>query len=407
MQMKSRFASLAAAAGVAALVLTGCANQGSSSGSETGGAKNSLPAVDSVEVNKDAVKAAGDGQGKCDAGTSIAYVGALTGPNAQLGLNIFNGAQTAVDEYNKANAGCQITLKKFDTEGDPSKATGPSAQVVKEEKIVGVVGLPFSGESKATGKIFEDAGLVHITPAATNPGLSENGWTTFFRGLGNDTVQGPALAKLTEKLGSEKVCLIQDDSDYGMGLAAQVKTALGDKLACEDKVTTGQKDFAPTVQKVTNAKADAVIYSGYYAEGAPLDNQLVNKGYEGAFIGPDGVKDTEFVKQAGSAASNAYYTCACVPGDLIKDFSEAYGKVANGAAPGTYSVEGYDSATVLMSGIGQGNGTRAKLKEFVKGYDKYGLGKLYKWDDKGELTDKTVYGYKTDGDKIVSVGKID
>ncbi|WP_235936274.1 branched-chain amino acid ABC transporter substrate-binding protein [Brevibacterium rongguiense] len=400
---------MAAAAGVAALMLSGCANSGGSSGGgeESGGAKNQLPAQDSIEVPQDAAKAAGDGKGKCESGTSIAYVGALTGPNAQLGINIVNGVQTALNEHNDANPDCKIELKKFDTEGDPAKATGPSAQAVKEDKIIGVVGLPFSGESKATGKIFEDAGLVHITPAATNPELTQNGWKTFFRGLGNDTVQGPALAKLTEKVGSSKVCLVQDDSDYGMGLAKQVKSALGDKLACEDKVTTGQKDFGPTAQKVTDAKADAVIYSGYYAEGAPFDNQLSNQGFEGVFIGPDGVKDTEFVKQAGSAASNAYYTCACVPGDLIKDFSDAYEKVSNGTAPGTYSVEGYDTATVLMAGIDSGIKDRKKLEEWVKDYDKPGYGKTYKWDDKGELTDKTVYGYKTDGDKIVSVGKID
>ncbi|MCI4010460.1 branched-chain amino acid ABC transporter substrate-binding protein [Brevibacterium sp. ZH18] len=401
--------SVAAVSIAALLAMSGCANQGSSGGggSEASSNRVELPVQKKLEVSPDVVKAAGDGKAKCDAKTTIAYVGAMTGPNAQLGINIYNGSQTAIDEHNKANPDCQVTFKKIDTEGDPAKATGPVAQATKEKDIIGVVGLPFSGESKATGGIFEDNDLVHISPAATNPDLSANGWKTFFRGLGNDNVQGPALVKLVDKLKAEKTCLIEDDSDYGMGLAKVVREKMGDKLVCEDAVTTGQKDFAPTIQKIMDSKADSVIYSGYFAEGAPLDNQLVNKGFEGYFIGPDGVKDTAFVKQAGDAAKNTYYTCTCVPGDLIPEFADAFKKVSGGDAPGTYSVEGYDTMTIFLSGIDSGITDRKKMLDYVKNYDGVGYGKTYKWDDTGELEDKAVYGYKTEGDGIVSVGLIE
>src|SRR5262249_46800024 len=146
-------------------------------------------------------------------------------------------------------------FKKYDTEGDPTKATGPVTQAVKTSAILGVVGLPFSGESKATGKIFESAGLVHITPSATNPTLTENGWTTFVGGLGNDNVQGPAVASLAKKLGLKKVYVVQDDSDYGIGLSTTAQKALGSMVAGTDKVTTGQKDFGATVSKVLNSGA--------------------------------------------------------------------------------------------------------------------------------------------------------
>jgi branched-chain amino acid transport system substrate-binding protein len=148
-----------------------------------------------------------------------------------------------------------------------------------------------------------------------------------------------------------------------------------------------------------------VYYSGYYAEGAPFDQQLVNKGYKGLFIGPDGVKDDQFIKLAGSASNNAYFTCPCLPGELIKTFSDQYQSAFN-AAPGTYSIEGYDSATILLAGIDKGNTDRAKLKDWVKSYDADGLSKHYKWDSTGELAQSTVYGYKVDDGKIVSVGKI-
>ena len=396
----------AAVAASAALFLAGCANQASTGGSTSSSSKVNIPAITSIDTPKDAVLPAGDGKATCPAGLTIGYVGAETGPNAQLGINIYNGIQLAINQHNKANPGCQVGFKKFDTEGDPNKATGPVTQAVNEPDIVGVVGLPFSGESKATGNIFEQQGLVHITPSATNPDLTKNGWTTFFRGLGNDAVQGPAAAKfLTDKLQAKKVYLVQDDSDYGIGLGTTTSKALGSALVGTDKVTTGQKDFSAVISKILNTKPDAVYYSGYYAEGAPFDQQLVNKGYTGTFVGPDGVKDDQFIKLAGDASSNAYFTCPCIPGELIPSFETAYKALAS-AEPGTYSIEGYDATTILLSGIDKGKTTRADLLNFVKSYDKDGLSKHYKWDSTGELQAPTVYGYKVEGGKIVPIGTI-
>ncbi|MFT4081320.1 MAG: branched-chain amino acid ABC transporter substrate-binding protein [Nocardioides sp.] len=403
---------LAAAVGAVALVAAACgtaATDSDSSGGSSGGTSssglNDLAVETSVTVPKDAADPAGDGKATCDSSTTLAYIGAETGPNAQLGINIYNGVQQAITEHNKNNPNCQVQFKKYDTEGDPNKATGPVTQATNDSDIIGVVGLPFSGESQATGNIFEQAGLVHITPSATNPELTQNGWKTFFRALGNDNVQGPAVADLADKLGAKSVYVIQDDSDYGIGLSKTAQKALGDKVAGTDKVTTGQKDFSAVVSKVMNADPDAVFYSGYYAEGAPLDQQLVNKGYTGAFIGPDGVKDDQFIKLAGSASSNAYFTCPCLPGDLIPSFAKTYKSMFN-AEPGTYSVEAYDAATVLLKGIDAGDTTRAKLLSYVTDYNGQGLSKKLKWDSTGELAETPVFGYKVQDGKIVSVGSI-
>ncbi|KIC68528.1 branched-chain amino acid ABC transporter substrate-binding protein [Pseudarthrobacter phenanthrenivorans] len=408
MYRKKVLTSLAAAATLS-MLLSACANQSGTGTTESSGSssKVNIPAISKVDVPAGAVKPAGDGKATCPSTTTLAYAGAQTGPNAQLGVNIFNGIQLAIDQHNKANPGCQVQFKKFDTEGDPNKATGPVTQLVSEPDIVGVIGLPFSGESKATGNIFEQKGLVHITPSATNPSLTQNGWTTFFRGLGNDAVQGPAAAKfLTGKLGAKKVYLVQDDSDYGIGLGTSTSAGLGSALAGTEKVTTGQKDFSAVISKIMNAKADAVFYAGYYAEGAPFDQQLVGKGFTGTFVAPDGVKDDQFIKQAGDASNNAYFTCPCIPGELITDFASAYKDISKGAEPGTYSIEGYDAATVLLSGIDAGKQSRPDLLAWVKAYDKDGLSKHYKWDAKGELQAPTVYGYKVENGKIVPVGPI-
>ncbi|MDJ0354689.1 MAG: branched-chain amino acid ABC transporter substrate-binding protein [Actinomycetota bacterium] len=406
---RKKLVSTLAVAATLGMLLSSCANQagtGTSSDTAASGSKVNVPALTKIDTPPNAVLPKGDGKATCPATTTLAYAGAETGPNAQLGINIFNGVQLAINEHNAANAGCQVQFKKFDTEGDPSKATGPVTQVTTEASIIGVIGLPFSGESKATGNIFEQSKLVHITPAATNPGLTTNGWTTFFRGLGNDAVQGPAAAKfMTGKLAAKKVYVVQDDSDYGIGLGKTTSDGLGSALAGTDKVTTGQKDFSAVISKIINAKADAVFYSGYYAEGAPFDQQLVGKGFTGTFVGPDGLKDDQFIKQAGDSSNNAYFTCPCIPGELIPSFESAY-KSLNNAEPGTYSIEGYDAATVLLSGIDAGKQSRADLLSWVKSYDKDGLSKHYKWDDKGELQAPTVYGYKVENGKIVPVGAI-
>ena len=406
MLRKTTLAGISAAA--ALLLLAGCANQPSTNSTSGTGSNSSgvnIPPITSVSVPKDAVLPAGDGKATCS-GVTLAYIGAETGPNAQLGINIYNGVQLAINQHNQANPKCQVAFKKFDTEGDPNKATGPVTQATNEKDIVGVIGLPFSGESKATGNIFQQQGLVHITPSATNVKLTTNGWTTFFRGLGNDGVQGPAAAKfLTGELKAKKVYVVQDDSDYGIGLAGSVEQGLGSALVGTDKVTTGQKDFSATVSKILNAKPDAVYYAGYYAEGAPFDQQLVNKGFKGTFVGPDGVKDDQFIKLAGDASSNAYFTCPCIPGELIPSFASAYQSLAH-AAPGTYSIEGYDAATVLLSGIDHGKTTRPALVSWVKNYDANGLSKHYKWNSTGELQAPTVYGYRVLNGKIVPIGVI-
>ncbi len=407
----ARLARAVTAVAVLSLALGACAakNNATSTGGGSGSTGPvSLPVVSQLPVPSNAADPAGDGKATCS-GVTIAYAGAESGANAQLGVNIYNGVQVAINKHNAANPGCQVAFKKFDTVGDPASAPGVVTQVVGTKDIIGVVGLPFSGESKATGGIFQSAGLVHITPSATNPSLTTNGWTTFFRALGNDAVQGPAAAKfMTGKLKAKKVCVIQDDSDYGIGLATTTLNALGGAAdsACADKVTTGQKDFSSTVSKVMAAKPDAVFYSGYYAEGAPFDQQLVNKGYNGIFLGPDGVKDPAFIKQAGSASGNAYFTCPCVPGELIPSFAKDYAAVSGGAAPGTYSLEGYDAATVLLKGIDSKITTRAAELNFVKNYNADGLSKHFQWTSTGELQNTTVYGYKVQNGKIVFVGTI-
>ncbi len=387
-----------AVAGVIALTVAGCGGgSGTGDSGNTGTSGQAAPGKPG-----DAADPRGDGNAKCS-NVSLAYIGTINGGNAALGQAILNGAKLAVKQHNAANAGCQVTLKEFDSEGSPDKAPGVVTQAITDNSIIGVLGLPFSGESKAVGATFNEAGLVTISPSATNPGLTKNGWKTFFRALGNDAVQGPGVAKfLTDELKASKVCIVRDDSEYGTGLADQVKTALGSKVSCEQQIKTNQREFSATASALKSASPDAIFFAGYYAEGGPLASKLFDEGVmpNAKFVAPDGTKDDEFVKGGADGAEGAYLTCPCVPADAFTEFSTAY-KELSGREPSTYSAEGYDATTILLKGIDKGLKDRAGMLDFVRNYEGQGLTKKFKWDATGELTDTPVWTYKVEGGKIV------
>lgn len=315
--MRSRMARNAFALGSAGLLVFGIAGCNQSAPEESTSQAN-LKIVEQVQIDENGaeVKAAegvkpadptGDGKATCPP-VSIAMAGALNGPpDAALGINIKNGVQLAIDKHNAANPpGCQVQLKPFDTEGDPQKATGIAPQIVDDQYTIGLVGPAFSGETKATGTVFDQAGLVAATASATNPTLSENGWKTFFRGLANDGVQGPSVANyLKNTLGYKKICVVDDSTDYGLGLAIPVRQTLGPVAdsACNIQVKKGDKDFSAAVTQIKGVSPDAVFYSGYYSEAAPFVQQLKDGGgVQATFVSADGTKDPEFVKQAGESS---------------------------------------------------------------------------------------------------------
>ncbi len=390
-------------ASVAGLALAGCAEQPKSADNPT--AQRDLKIVEQVQINPQGdpvpaaadaaapVSPAGNGSATCPP-VALAMAGPLTGPDAPFGANVRDGAQLAVDEHNAANPGCQVTLTTFDTEGDPQKATSVAPRIVDDPAIVGLVGPTWSGETKATGSVFDQAGLVAVTPSATNVALSEQGWKTFFRGLSSDGVQGPSLANyLKNTLDVGEACVVDDSTDAGVGQAGAVRDTLGPIAdpACNISIKKGDKDFSAAVSQIMGRTPDVVVFASYYTEGALLLQQLRDSGYTGLFAGPDGLKDPQFVKAAGQAAEGAVLSCPCGP--PTGAFAEAYTKKF-GQAPGTYSLESYDLATILLTGIDSGAITRPALLDFVRGYQGQGVARTYQWTANGELTSDLIWIYK-------------
>lgn len=346
----------------------------------------------------------GGSDAACD--LKLAFFGPETGDAAGLGKPIIQGAKLAVDQYN-ADADCKVELVKYDSQGSPDAAPGLARDVAGDESIIGVVGPAFSGESAAAGPIFADVGVPTITPSATNPTLADNGWDTFHRALGNDATQGPAAARyIKDTLKASSVFVIDDASEYGAGLAGIVEKDLGDAVKGTDTIQQKQTDFSATVTKVTSAKPDAVFFGGYYAEATLLIGQLRDGGWDGTFVVADGVKDPAFL-DAKAAAEGTIITCPCIPDTdpAVAQFAKDY-EAEFGEAPGTYAAESYDAANIFLDGIGDGIDTRADMLKFVNDYDKKGITKQLKFDDKGEPADVHVYAYTVKDGAIVPEGEI-
>jgi branched-chain amino acid transport system substrate-binding protein len=367
----------AAALAAAGLVLSACGT--------TGGGESAQPEAGASKA--------------CD--LQFGFIGPLTGGAANLGLNAIWGVRLAVDDYNKQNPDCKVVLKEFDSQGDPEKATPIASQVVNDQNILGVVGPMFSGETNATGETFNEAKLVTITPSATNPNLSKNGWDTFHRMLTTDEPQGAAAAKyIKDTLKPKKVFVVDDATEYGKFLAERVEKDLGDVVADTDTVQTGQTDFGPTVTKVKASGADLLWFGGYYPEAGLLVKQLRAGGWKGTFAAGDGVVDPGFIEPAGAAANGAILTCPCAPAD--EAFTEKF-KALSKADPGTYSTEGFDAMNVYLQAVAAGKATRQDMLDWVNNYDAKGVGKQIKFDESGELGDLTIYVYKVEDGKIVPV----
>lgn len=342
-----------------------------------------LSACGSDDDGGDDTSASGDSGTSELCGKNLAFLGALTGDAGALGQNMVGGIELALQEYNDENPDCQIALKTFDSQGSPDTAPGLATQIVNDDTIFGLIGPGFSGESLATGKTFYEAGLPSISPSATNVTITEQGWTTWHRVIGNDDAQGQAdAAYLTDTVGATKVFVIDDGQDYSKGLAGTVSEALGDALVDSDQISVGQTDMSAVVTKVTASGADAVFYGGYYTEAGLLAKALRQGGFKGTFMSGDGSEDPNFVKVAGADAANGAVLSAPA-GPPPADFG----------ASGLYATQSYDATNIFLAALEDGASTPEEINEFIGSYTGDGVSGPVAFDDKGDIEESKIYAY--------------
>jgi branched-chain amino acid transport system substrate-binding protein len=355
----------------------------------------------------------GSGSGGSSGGGSatIGFMGAQTGPNAQLGINISNGVELALEQHNAKSGVTQVKLIKYDTQGDPTQATNQAKKAVTD-KVVAIVGPAFSGESKTADPIFEEAGIPNVSPSATAVSLAQNGWKFWHRVLANDDVQGPGDADFMAKtLNAKTAAVIDDQSEYGKGLADAVRKQLatdGVKVAVNDSINPDASSFSSTVNKVKPANPDVVFFGGYYSAAGKLVKQLKDGGVQGTFMSGDGTLDAQFINGGGAAANGALLSCTCSSAvgstdPAVQKFASDY-KAKFNVDPATYSAEGFDATNAILQAIDAGKTSPSDINDFVSKIDFKGVSKQIKFDANGELANDLLFITEVKDGKLAFLG---
>lgn len=348
---------------------------------------------------------------------TVAYQGPLSGDNAQLGINMDNGVQLAI-ELATAKGDLPFDLKfvNSDDVGDPAQAPAAARKLIDDASVVGVVGPAFSGATAASEPLFSQANLISVSPSATRADLTDLGFTSFVRVVTGDTIQGAKLAQYVAKgLKAKTAYVVDDKSAYGAGLNKFIKEELTKEgVTFKEEGLAPTKDYSAIATKVVGANVDALIYGGYFAELALFAKALKAAGFKGAIVSGDGSKDDQLIKQAGAAAEGVYVTCACGgPAEAgntdAEDFAKAY-KAKFNVEPGTYSGEAFDAANVIiaaMKGL-DGNITRESVVEAVKKTKDFpGISHKITFDERGEGGAGDIFAFQVKSGKIALLGNTD
>ncbi|REG49157.1 branched-chain amino acid transport system substrate-binding protein [Paraburkholderia sp. BL6669N2] len=349
----------------------------------------------------------------------IGHVGPVTGGSAHLGKDTENGARLAIEEINSKGLviGGQKVLLKFDPQddaGDPRQAT-QIAQRLVDDKVVAVVGHMTSGTSIPASKIYSDAGIVQISPAATNPVYTQQGFKTAYRVVATDAQQGPALADYASKiLHARSVAIVDDATAYGQGLANEFEKrakANGMSVLSHDATNDKAVDFRAILTKIKGEKPDVIMYGGMDATGGPFAKQEEQLAISSKILGGDGLCATTLSQLAGDAADNVVCSIAGEPLQKMaggaafeKRFDGRFGQAVQLNAPFSY-----DAVYIIVEAMKRANSIDpARILAAMPATDYSGvLGKI-QFDSRGDLRNSVIslYRYKGGIQQLIDVVKL-
>ena len=299
----------------------------------------------------------------------------LTGGTATFGQSSHDGTALAVDEINARGGVLNGEKIKLITEDDQSKA-GEPANIVKKlisnDKVVAVLGEVASSKSLEAAPICQTDGIPMISPASTNPKVTQVG-NDIFRVCFLDEFQGKAIAQYAlNTLHAKKAAVLIDvKQDYSTGLAEFIKnnfTAGGGQIVAEKSYSSGDRDFKAQITAIKAASPDVLFVPGYYTEVGQIARQARQLGLKVPLMGGDGWDSPSLVPTGGTALENCYFTdhfVASDPSPVVQDFVKKY-KAKYGAEPDAMAALGYDSALILADAIKRAGTTdSAKLRDAI------------------------------------------
>ncbi|MFL9935930.1 branched-chain amino acid ABC transporter substrate-binding protein [Paraburkholderia sp. RL18-103-BIB-C] len=340
----------------------------------------------------------------------IGHIAPLTGGTAHLGKDSENGARLAIEEINQKGltiGGQKITLELDgqDDAADPRQAT-EAAQKLVDDKVVAVVGHVNSGTSIPASKIYSDAGIVEISPAATNPTYTLQGFKTTYRVVGTDARQGPALADYASRLLKAKsVAIVDDATSYGQGLADQFETkikASGVTVLSHDETNDKAVDFRAILTKIKGEHPDVIMYGGEDATAGPFAKQAKQLAIAAKVLVGDGACTTKLSDLAGDATDNVICSIAGMPLEKMAggaDFQKRYEARFHQPIQ-VYAPFAYDAVYIIVDAMKRANSTDpAKLLAMMPSTDYHGVLGETQFDSKGDLKHGVISRYQYVGGK--------
>jgi branched-chain amino acid transport system substrate-binding protein len=349
--------------------------------------------------------------GVANAQIKIGVAGPITGPNAAFGAQLKNGAEQAVEDINAAGGinGQKLQVVIGDDVSDPKQGVS-IANKFAAEGVKMVVGHFNSGVSIPSSEVYQEAGIIQVTPASTNPRFTDRGLWNTFRTCGRDDQQGAvAGAYLADKFKGKKVAIVHDKTPYGKGLADETQKAMeakGLKAAMYEGINPGEKDYSALVSKLKQTGADVVYFGGLHTEAGLIIRQMRDQGMQSPMMSGDGIVSAEFTSIAGPGAEGTLMTFSPDPRknpnakDAVAKFK------AKNFEPEAYTLYAYAAVQILADAAKQVGSVEPK-----KMADTMRQGKPFKtvigdisFDKKGDITrpDYVMYVWKKGAD-----GKID
>lgn len=351
----------------------------------------------------------GDAPAAAD-GTLVVKVGhaaPLTGPQAHLGKDNENGVRLAIDELNGKGfeiGGKKVTfeLMSEDDQADPRIATTVAKKFVDEGVHV-VIGHLNSGTTIPASRIYNEAGIVEVSPSATNPKYTQQGYKGAFRVMANDVQQGKALGEFAVKdMGAKKIAIIDDRTAYGQGLADEFEKAVvanGGSVIVREFTNDKASDFTAILTKIKGQKPELVFYGGMDGQGAPMARQMKTLGLTAKFLGGDGIHTAEFMKLAGPAAEGVTASLPGVPlesmphgPDFKQKFESKYGVIQ------LYAPYCYDAMMVIAHAMQRaGSVEPAKYLPEMGKTNHDGVTANITFDENGDLKGGAISVYRVEG----------
>lgn len=285
----------------------------------------------------------------------IGAAGPMTGDQSKMGIDLRNGVELAVREWNEQGGvlGKKVELIPGDDQADPKQAVSIANKFVNQ-KVAAVVGHWNSNCSINASPFYNTANVVMISPASTNPLLTRQGFKNVFRVCGTDDQQGGvAAAYVLEKLKPKRVAVIHDKSTYGQGLADYFKKAVEGRtqVVFYDGIVQRDPDYKAILTSIKQKSPDVYFFGGVYPEAGRLVRQAKDVGLTAPMITGDGVYDPTFINIAGDSSEGTLVTFGKDVSGLstAKTFNEKY-RAAYGE-PGPYSIYAYDAANIILAAI--------------------------------------------------------